>query len=126
MRSPPHQRIPLKYRRDVPSIITIASSPWSAISLEARPCRASRSSRVIGLASLFRDLRRSIEGGRGVPLPPSARAGLAKEFEIAAPPASRNRRREIIDPPQVGDVMRDYTAERKGRVTALFLRLQLC
>jgi hypothetical protein len=36
MRSPPHQRMPLKYCNDVPVISTMASSEVSAISLRAR------------------------------------------------------------------------------------------
>src|SRR5579872_580189 len=89
--------MPVKYRREVPSISTMASSPFSTISFRACSWRSWRSSRVIGCASAFRDFNRAIEGGREVS---SADAASAKEGVTRAPaktpPAERNRRRESM------------------------------
>src|SRR6476646_6196621 len=93
--------MPVKYLREVPSIRRMLSSAFSDMSWRARSQRCTRSSRVIGVASLLRDFRPAMEG-----------ASFCSEHSLAAArtldaiatpavklPASRNLRREIIKPP---------------------------
>src|SRR5579864_432744 len=97
--------MPVKYRSEVPSISKMASSAFSLMSWRARSWRCWRSSRVIGVASGFRDFNFASDDGREASAS-SAAAALTRERDATAIPAvtpltSRNRRREIMNPPRI-------------------------
>ena len=94
--------MPVKYRNEVPSISKMASRAFSLINWRARSWRWWRSSREIGVASLFRDVNFASDGGREASASCAA-ATFNREEEVTAMPAvtlltSRNRRREIMKP----------------------------
>src|SRR6266853_5955087 len=79
----------------------MASSSFAVINWRARSWRCSRSSRVIGLASSFRDFRRASAGGkvRSAFVSGSPEATRGEAAMAATPPTWRNRRRETMQPP---------------------------
>jgi len=77
----------------------MASNPFSIINRRARSCLSWRSSRVIGVASFFREVNFASDGGREELSFPGA-VEAARFWDAAIPPntlpTSRKRLREIM------------------------------
>src|SRR6185437_12028357 len=91
-----HQRMFVKYSRDVPPIMKIASSLLSRISRRARSSLSRRSSTVIGLASLLRDLSSAIDGGRAGDFDSWVCANSGTRAAALDSPASLENSRRVI------------------------------
>src|SRR5437764_5788344 len=107
--------MPVKYLSEAPSISRMPSSAFSDMSWRARSQRCARSSRVIGVASPLRDFRPAMEGGAFCSEHSVVLDGARTLDAIATPavmlPASRNLRREIMNPPGGRNCSGHYRAD---------------